>query len=91
VLRVVDSHAEIHGASGDAADEGAFHADAGEFAAYEAEQLFGAGAQDAVDEGALRFARLAILRASTMDPHVTSTMRLPFPLTIAALLGTVAL
>src|ERR1035438_7699594 len=44
------------------ADEGAFHADAGEFAAHEAEQLFGAGSQDAVDQGALRFARLAIFR-----------------------------
>src|ERR1035437_2073390 len=45
-----------------AADERAFHADAGEFAAYEAKQLLGAGAQNAVDQGALRFARLAIFR-----------------------------
>src|SRR5664279_893431 len=36
----------------DAADERAFHADAGEFAAHEAEQLFGAGPQNAVDRGA---------------------------------------
>src|ERR1035438_6929605 len=54
----------------DAADEGAFHADTGEFAAYEAEQFFGAGAQDAVDEGTLRFARLAILRGGQFHQDI---------------------
>src|ERR1035438_6903921 len=44
----------------DAADERVFHADAGQFAAYEAEQLFGAGAENAVDHRALHLARLAI-------------------------------
>src|ERR1035441_8329418 len=46
----------------DAADERAFHADAGEFGAYEAEQFFRAGGQNAVDDHALHFARLAVLR-----------------------------
>src|ERR1039457_1592495 len=38
----------------DAADEGVFHADARKFAAHEAEQLLGAGADNAVDHRALR-------------------------------------
>src|ERR1039457_5273699 len=54
----------------DAADERAFHADAGEFAAYEAEQLRRAGAQNAIDHGALHFARLAIFRGGEFHQDV---------------------
>jgi hypothetical protein len=33
-----------------------------------------------------RTTRVAILRASVMEPHVTSTSRLPFPVTIGVFL-----
>src|SRR5450756_2216856 len=54
----------------DAADERPFHADAREFAAYEAEQLFRAGAQNAVDDVAVHFTRLAIVGGGQFHQNI---------------------
>src|SRR5450756_3056408 len=54
----------------DAADERPFHADAREFAAYETEQLFRAGAQNAVDDVAVHFTRLAIFGGGQFHQNI---------------------
>src|SRR5258708_22435919 len=54
----------------DSADERAFHSDACEFAAYEAEQLFRAGSQNAIDEVARHFPRLAIFRGGQVHQNI---------------------